>query len=245
MKSIPFKAASPRPMARIAGIFYLGTIVAGIFSELTRETVIVSGNAAATAQNILASESLYRWAFAANLVASACYVVVTALLYELLKPVSKSLSLLAAFLSLVGIAVGTLSGLARIAPLLLLGGARYLTTAFDAAQLQAMAYSYLKLDVQGTLISLVFFGFYCCLLGYLIFKSTFFPRTVGILMAIAGVSYLLNSFASFVAPVLAAQLSSFVLFPALLGEGALTLWLLIVGLNVAKWEELSTRLGAT
>jgi hypothetical protein len=233
---------SPRLLARIAGVFYLGTIVGGVFAELARETLIVSGNPAATAHNILASESLYRWAFAANLVEGVCYVVVTLLLYQLLKPVNRSVSLLAAFFSLVGSAVGSLSLLALVAPLFLLEGAHYLA-AFAPAQLQAMAYVFLKLQGQGDNISLVFFGFYCLFLGYLIFTSTFLPRIVGILMAFAGFGFLVNSFANFLSPALADYLSAFVLYPGLLGEGTLTLWLVVVGVNVPKWEAKANRLG--
>jgi hypothetical protein len=147
--------ASPRLRARFAGAFYL-TTGGTAFGEFVREKVYVPGDAAATAHNSLASESLYRWGFAADLLGCASYVVVTVLLYGLLKPVNKSLSLLAAFFSLIGIAVQAVSSVGQFAPLLILGGAHYLA-AFDAAQLQSMALVSLKLHALGFNVGLVFF----------------------------------------------------------------------------------------
>jgi hypothetical protein len=233
--------ASPRLRARLAGVFYL-TTGGTAFAEFVRDRVFVPGDAAGTGHNILASESLYRWGFAADLLGLASYVVVTLLLYGLLKPVNKSLSLLAAFFSLMGIAVQAVSSLGHFAPLLLLGGAHYLA-AFDAAQLQAMALVSLKLHALGFNVGLVFFGFYCTLLGYLIFGSTFFPRTIGVMMAIAGFGYLTNSFLIFLAPALASQLPPFI-FVTGLGELALMLWLLVMGVDVAKWEAKANRLAS-
>lgn len=234
---------SPRSIARIAGLFYVGTILFGLFAELVREGFIVSGDAAATAHNIVASEPLYRWGFAGDLIGGACYAVVTLLLYKLLRPVNAAISLLAATFSFVGIAIGAVIGLARLAPLFLLGGASY-TKGFDTAQLQSAAYLALKLHGQGYLIALVFFGVYCCLIGWLVFKSGFMPKTIGVLMAIAGVCYLVNSFTSFLAPPLASVLSTFILLPCLVGEGALTLWLVAFGVNVERWKDLAATRGA-
>ena len=226
---------SPRLKARIAGAFYLAVILLGVFAELfARGSIIISGDAAATARNIVAHEPLWRLGLAADLVAGACYAAVTVLLYELLKPVNKSLSLLAAVFSFAGVSVGAVSDLIQIAPLVLLGGAPY-TAAFRPDQLQALAYMAVRLHGQGSLIDLVFFGLYCLLIGWLIFRSGFLPRIVGALMAIAGASYLINSFAAFLAPSL--DLSPYILAPPLLGEGSLTLWLLAVGVNAERWRE--------
>jgi len=226
---------SPRLKARIAGAFYLAVILLGVFAELfARGSIIISGDAAATARNIVAHEPLWRLGLAADLVAGACYAAVTVLLYELLKPVNRSLSLLAAVFSFVGVSVGAVSDLIQIAPLVVLSGAPY-TAAFRPDQLQALAYMAVRLHGQGYLVGLAFFGFYCLLLGWLIFRSRFLPRIVGALMAIAGASYLINSFAGFLAPSL--HLYPYILAPPLLGEGSLTLWLLAVGVNAARWRE--------
>ena len=227
----------PQLMARLAGLSYLITTIAGFFAEIVvRGGLIVSGDAAATARNIMASENLWRLGFAADLIAGAAYVAVTLLLYELLKPVNRVLSLLAAFFSLVGIAIGGLAGLAHLAPLLILGGASYLH-AFDAAQLQALAYLAIRLHVQGYLIALVFFGFYEVLLGYLIFNSAFLPRTLGVLVGIAGLAFLVNSFAVFLAPAVGAALSNSMLILDAIGEFSLMLWLIIKGVDEPKWAQ--------
>lgn len=227
----------PQLMARVAGLSYLITTVAGLFAEIVvRGGLIVSGDAAATARNITASESLYRLGFAADLIGGAAYLVVTLLLYELLKPVNRVLSLLAAFFSLVGIAIGGVAALAHLAPLLILGGASYLH-AFDAGQLQALAYLAIRLHAQGYLIALVFFGFYEALLGYLILNSGFLPRALGVLVGIAGLAFLINSFATFVAPPVGAALSNYMLILDAIGEFSLMLWLLIAGVDAPKWAQ--------
>ncbi|HEX3458071.1 MAG TPA: DUF4386 domain-containing protein [Candidatus Baltobacteraceae bacterium] len=230
---------SPLRLARTAGVFYVVTILAGLFAEIgVRGRLIVPNDAAATAQNILASETLFRLGFAADLVGGAAYVVVTLLLYELLKPVSRPVALLSVLFSLAGSAIGATSAVAHIAPLLLLKGATYLNV-FSGPQLQAMALFLLKLHQQGLLVALIFFGCYCLLLGWLIFKSTFMPRTVGVLIAISGAALLANSFGLFVAPPIGNAVNTYVLALDGLGEIALTVWLLVMGVNVAKWEALA------
>jgi hypothetical protein len=236
--------ASPRVKARAAGVFYFITIVTALFAEVAvRGHLIVSGDAPATAHNILASETLYRLGFVADLIAGAAYLVVTVLLYELLKPVSRGLSLLAAFFSLVGVAVGAVSSLGHLGALLLMGGAHYLNV-FDTAQLQAMALLSLKLHGQGANVGLIFFGLYCLVIGYLIYKSTFFPRTIGVLMTIASVSLLTNGFLTFLAPAFGSGI--YILALDGIGEISLALWLLVFGVNVQKWEETAavSRVGA-
>ena len=180
--------ASPRLNARIAGVFYLLTFVGGVTSLALGGRLVNYGDAAATAASIRAHESLFRLGFAANLFASACYVAVTLLFYELFKPVRRSISMLAAFFSLVGCAVGAFGSLFQLAPLVVLGGAQYLGV-FNVEQLQALALVLLKLGAQANNIGLVFFGCYCLLIGYLVFRSDFLPAILGVLMAI-GVVYL-------------------------------------------------------
>ncbi len=223
--------ASPRLKARIAGVFYLGTFVTGGLALFAGGRLIVSGDAAATAANILAHESLLQLSFAANLLATACYIAVTALFYEIFKTVNRSLSLIAAFFSLVGCAIGAASFVFQLAPLVVLGGKQYLSV-FKMEELQALALVLVNLHAQAYNISLVFFGFYCLLIGYLIFKSTFLPRSLGVLMGFAGLGWL-----TFLSPPLAKSLYPYVLAPGILGEGALTLWLLVMGVNAERWQE--------
>lgn len=167
---------SPRLKARIAGAFYLLVFVTGAYL-----LVFVGGR------------------LVANLVATACYIAVTLLFYDLLKPVGRSLSLLAAFFSLLGCAFGALSSF-HLSPV--------------------------------PINPLVFFGFYCLLIGYLIFRSTFLPRALGALMAFGGLAWL-----TFLSPPLARYLSPYNLAPGILAEASLTLWLLVKGVNVQRWKE--------
>jgi uncharacterized protein DUF4386 len=215
--------------ARIAGVFYLMVFLTGIAALLAGGRLLISGNAAATATNILAHESLFRLSWASNLIATACYVVVTALFYELFRPVSRSVSMTAAFFSLVGCAIGAVSSVFQLAPLAILKGGQS-PGVFTADQLQVIAYMFLKLN--GGNIALVFFGFYCLLIGYLIIRSTFLPRVLGVGMVIAGLGWL-----TFLWPPLANDLSPYILLPGILGEGLLTLWLLAIGVNDERWKE--------
>lgn len=214
---------SPRLQARVAGVCYLITIVAGVFAELfVRGAVLVPDDAAATAANITSHALLYRLGLGADLVMLIAYTAVTVLLYVLLEPVSRVLSLLAAFFSLIGIATLAVNSLTHVAPMLLLGGAPDLK-AFDAKQLQALALFALKLHGRGYNIAGVFFGCYCVLIGWLAFRSGFFPRIVGVLMAAGGVSYLLSSF----------RLVPDISVIGATGEVALTVFLIWKGVNDA------------
>jgi len=225
--------ASPRFRARMAGVFYLLTILTRMIVEiLVRGRLVVSDDAAATATNILAHEPLWRWGFAADIIAFASYVALTALFYELFKPGSRSVSLSAAFFSLVACAVQAVSSLFHLAPLVLLGGTPYLRV-FNLEQLQALALMFLRLRAQCYHnIGLVFFGLYCLLIGYLIFRSTFLPRIIGLLMMLAGLSYIM-----FLSPPLVRYLQPYILFFPGVGQISLTLWLLVMGVNVQRWKE--------
>jgi len=168
--------ASPQLKARTAGFFWLMVFVAGSLALYLGDGVLFS---------------------AANVVAPLCYVVVTLLLYDLLKPVNRCVSLLAAVFGLVGCAVS----LFRLTPYILVR-------------------------------DLVFFGLQCLLVGYLVFRSTFLPRVLGVLMAFAGLGWL-----TFMWPPLADALAPYNLAPGMLGEGLLILWLLVKGVNVPRWKE--------
>ena len=227
---------SPRLWARIAGAFYLLTIIMGVFAEVfVRGALVVRDDPTATATNIMAHEPLYRFGLAVDLIMLACYIAVTLLFYDLFKPVGRSLSLLAAFFSLVGIAVLAVNSLNHLAPLVFLGGAHYLS-AFETTQLHALAIMSLKMHAQGYNIAGMFFGIYMLLLGYLIFKSDFLPRILGVLMAVGGLSYLTNSFAIFLLPTLVARLPDIGMLGGI-AELALCLWLMVMGVNAPKWEE--------
>jgi Domain of unknown function (DUF4386) len=176
----PISQASPRFVARIAGVFYLLTFVTGAVAQalIGRHSVVGDG---------------------AGLIATACYVIVTLLFYPLFRVVGRRISLLAAVIGLVGCTWGAL-------------------TSFHLAPFH--------------INSLVFFGFYCLLIGYLILRSTFLPHVLGVLMAFAGCGWL-----TFASPGIAHALAPYNLVPGLLGEGSLTLWLLVMGVNIQRWDE--------
>ncbi len=197
---------------------------------------VVAGDAVGTAANITGHESLYRLAAAANLIATSCYLAVTLLVYVLLKPVNRNVSLLGAFFSLVGCGMGAVSGLLFLAPVHLLGGAHYLSV-FTAEQLQAQALAFLTLSLQANDIGLVFFGLHVLSIGYLIRRSNFLPRILGTLLVVTSVCYLTNSFANVLSLPFKAYLLPFVAAGGLLGEGALTFWFLARGVNVKRWKD--------
>jgi hypothetical protein len=227
---------SPQLQAKAAGFLYLIIMFVGFFAEgYVRGSLIVSGDPATTAHNILASAQLYRLGGAVEFVTLFCDVVVALVLYNLLKPVNRSLSLLAAFFRLVFTSIYAALSLTHFSPLIILGGAHYLN-AFSANQLQALAYFSLSLHAVGYNISLVFFGIHCVIIGGLIVASTFLPRTIGVLLSIAGTCYLINSFSNFISPTFAALLFPYIMLPGLLAEGSLALWLFVVGVNVSRWR---------
>ena len=230
--------ASPRLTARITGVFYLITILTGIFAQgFVSERLVVSGDAAATATNILAHSSLFQLGFAVYLVEMACQIAMTALFYDLLKPAGRIVSLLAAFLGFAGCVIKTLSRVFFIAPLIVLGGAHYLSV-FSAEQLQALALLFLKVNDRGAAMALVFFGFYALLTGYLIISSTFLPRILGVLSVVGGLGWL-----TFLYPPLGYRLFPYVAAFGLLGASALILWLIVKGVDEQRWKEQASTAG--
>jgi hypothetical protein len=229
---------SPRPLARIAGALYLVNIVLGAFAIGVVPAIIPVGpDAAATLHNIQTHELLYRLGLAAHVVVTVTNVPLALIFYELFKVVNRKLALLDAFFILVATAIEASGLLHQFAPLVFLGGGS--SASAPASQLQqAMAHA-----PGGALSGLdygihtVFFGLDILCAAYLVLGSTFLPRAIGVLLAVDGVAYLLYSFADFLAPGFAAQLVPWIQLPALVGEGSLCLWLLVVGVNVERWKE--------
>jgi len=223
---------SPRFKARITGVFYLLTILTGIFAQgFVSGRLVVDGDAAATATNILTHKGLFQLGFAVYLIEMACNIAMTALFYELLKPVGRSVSLLAAFLGLAGCIIKTFSRVFFIVPLFILGGAHFLSV-FSAEQLQALALLSFKVNDRGAQMALVFFGFYALLTGYLIIGSTFLPRILGVLSVFGGLGWL-----SFLYLPLGHRLFPYAVSVALLGALALIVWLLVRGVDEPRWKE--------
>jgi hypothetical protein len=234
------RAAEPSPQtyARIGGILYLFIIVAALFGEVfVRGRLIVKGDAAATASNILGSETLFRVGLAGEMLTCVCDVALAMILYVLLRPVNQNLALLAAFLRVTFIAIYGVAKLFEIVALVVLGGADYLK-AFEPRQLHALAYISLQVHGFGYGVSLLLFGFCCVLFGYLIHRSGYLPRILGVLLVIGGVGYVIFSLAQMLAPAFAARLLfPWIMLPAFPAELGLALWLLVKGVDVPKWEE--------
>ena len=215
----------------MAGLCYLLMFLAGGLATFARRGLIITGDAAATATKIMAHQSSYLLGFAGDVLVVATYVAVTALFYRMLKPVSRSVSLAAAFFSLVGCAIQAVACLFELAPLTILGGAHYLS-AFNAVQLQSLAFMSLRLYSQTYGIALVFFAFFDLLTGYLIFNSTFLPRILGLFMMLGatGVTFLWPPFGARYFPYIVA---------GAIGEVLLTVWLLVKGVDSERWNEQS------
>lgn len=230
---------SPLNIGRIAGLLYLTIIVSGIFAEFfVRQSLRVTGDAAATAGNITASESLFRLGIAADLVMIMSDVALALIFYVLLKKVNQSLSLLAAFFRLGQATILGLNLLNLFAVIQLLSGDSFLST-FEAGQLHSLAYLFFNAHGTGYSIAMVFFGFSILMLGYLIFKSGYIPKILGAMLMLASVGYLVDSFAKFLMPNYASYESMFtmvVFVPAFISELTLCLWLLIKGLKVQPEE---------
>jgi hypothetical protein len=228
--------ASPRSLARLGGALYLIIIVIGLFGEVgIRGRIVVSGDAVATAANLRAHEALWRFGIAAELVLLIAAIALLAIFYVLLRPVSRDLALLATFFNLVSITIEATVALALLGTLFPLGDARYLG-AFSPEQLNAMARLAIRMHAHGFGVSLIFFGCFCLVVGYLIFRSGFLPKTLGVLMQIAGLCYLVNSFALILSPDLSNRLYPAILLPAFVGEASVCLWLLVKGVDVERWN---------
>ena len=228
---------SPRTKARMAGGFFLATILTGVFTRQFISHLVVSGDAAATAANILSHESVFRLGFAVYLVELACQITMTALIYDLLTPVSRSGSLLTAIFGLAGCTFKILSRLFFFAPLLVLGGAQYLS-AFSAEQLHALALLSLKVTYHAEGIAMVFFGFAALLKGYLVFRSTFLPRILGVLSAVGGLGWL-----TYLYEPLASRMAAYILSFAVVAGLSTALWLLVFGVYEQRWREQATAAG--
>lgn len=210
---------SPRTNARIAGVFYLLNIATIFLSLFFFRGLFVSGDPSATATNILAHESSFRLGFASELISTACSVAVAGLLYVLLEPVNMSLSLLGPFFRLVGCAIFALSYVFQLAPLQTLGGAHYLSV-IKSEELQAFSLILSTFQARTSDIGIVFFAFHFVLVGYLIFRARFLPRTLGVLVTFAGLAGL-----TFLVPSLGRLLFAYCAPIALLAEVSLSLWL--------------------
>jgi hypothetical protein len=213
--------------AKIAGLMYLGNIITGIFAQVVRSTLIVPGDAAATANNIMASEWLFRIGFVSDLIMVTFYLLMGMVFYVLLKPVNKNIALLMLLLNIAGIPMLGFNALNQFATLLLASGAGYLSV-FGADQLHALGMLFFNLHEFGYSIAVISWGFYLLPLGYLVFKSGFFPRILGVLLMLASFCDLIQFLQIFLFPDY-----EVITYPglavAMIAEFSFAFWLLVKG----------------
>lgn len=220
--------------ARITGFLYLIIVIGGVFAEMfVRSQLVDYNNAIDTAKNIQESQGLFRFGFSLELFIFVCDAAVTVLLYQILKPINKGLSLFAASFRLVTVAILGANLLYNFIPILLLNESAYLAP-FNSEQLGALSLLYMKAHGFGYSLALVFFSVHCVVIGYLISKSTYIPKLIGILLIIAGLCYFINSYTAFLFPAISSKIFPAILIPALIAELSLSLWLLIKGVKTAK-----------
>jgi hypothetical protein len=218
-------------LARIAGLLYLVVIVTGLFAEVfVRQAFKVPGNALATANHIQSSEMLFRWGLVADIVNFVCGLPCVLIVYFLFKRVNKFLLQLALLFVVIQTAVIGTNLINQVAPLFILSNSTYLNT-FQPDQLTALSQLSLNIQGAGYAIGLVFFGFYCLLVGYVVFKSNMIPRLIGILYALSGVGYLINSFTMLLSKGFANPIFPYVAIPIFIGELSFCLWLLVKGID--------------
>ena len=223
---------NPNKTARVAGYLYLMLFPLGIFGIIyIPSSLIVLGDAATTASNIMANELLYRLSIVTALTLQIVYIFLALALYKLLNPVDKNNAVLMVILVLVAAPIAMLNELNHVAVLLVLSGSDLLTT-FSLDQVQASVPLFLNLHEHGVFIAQIFWGLWLFPMGYLIFKSNFLPLALGILMIIGGFGYLVDSFVYFIFPDFDVTVSEF----TFLGELLLPLWLMFKGVNHEQWE---------
>jgi hypothetical protein len=222
---------SRMPRARLIGLVHLSYFLIAFLGDFFIKRVVIAGDPAATVSNLLAHEATYRAGFAIGFVGNLIYIALTALYYRLFKPVHRTTSLLMASFSLVGCATQIIAGVLLLVPLVVLRD-HQLLGAFQVEQLRAAALVSLRIYSQTFYISFVPFALFDFLLGYLIFRSTFLPRIIGVLMMIAGVGAM-----TFLYPPLAIAIMPVVLAVGGLAELVLMSWLIVRGVSVARWEE--------
>jgi hypothetical protein len=227
---------SIKAKARLAGVLYLIVIITAGFAEgYVRAKTVVRNDPAATAANITSHELLYRAGGVADAVNFVCDMGLAVLLFALLAPVSRTLAAATALFRFAGDLMGMIITIAHFVPLLLLKNAPYLGV-FSAAQVQAQALTFLRLHSQGYNVAMVLFGVHCTLLGYLVIRSEFWPRALGVILSVAGICYVFNSMARLLWPPFAAHFFPYILWPGILAEFALTVWLLALGVDEARWR---------
>ena len=228
--------AAPQAYARLGGGLYLVIIALGIVAQVVvRDQLIAPGDVAATAQNLTAMQSLWRLGIAAETLALLCTLVLAMIYFALLRPVSLELSILAALLRGVSVAVQAVAVVQLELALLPLTDAAF-STAFTADQRAVLATLAVRTHSRGYTLALLIVGAAFLVHGLLIVRSTFLPKVLGRLIQVAGAGYLANGFGLILAPAHAGLVFLVIMVPVFVGETSLSLWLLIKGVNVERWH---------
>ncbi len=224
---------SVQTYARAAGVLFLFTMIGGFFGEMYMPSrIVVSGDAAATARNIVESSFLFRLGFAAYLVEAICDIALSLVLYVILRPVNRNIALLAAFFGLVSTSVFAVGQLLYFGASLPLGEAEYLKS-FTADQRSVLSMLSIRMYGLAAGIFMAFYGIATGVRGYLVYRSGFLPRVLGVLMMLAGLGFIMRNFVLLLAPT---YVSDVFLVPMFVSGLALTLWMLVKGVDVSKWE---------
>lgn len=220
-----------RQWARVAGLCYLLVIILGGYAELfVRQALHVTGNPNETGQRIMDNAFVYKLGFVADLLNLVIGLPCVVIIYYLFRHVNRPLARLALIFVVIQTAIVSVNLLEQVKPLLILKGPISSSPLPFAVQ-ATMAQVWIDAHELGYGIGLVFFGFYCIMVGYLLYHSGRLPKIFGVLYAIAGVAYLVNSFTMFLMPEFRNPVFSYVIPPAFIGELALTLWLIIKGVK--------------
>jgi hypothetical protein len=223
---------SPMRWARIAGLWYLALLPAPFGLLYVPSRIIVSGNAAATAANVVANQTLFRLGIVTNLAMAILNIFLALALYQVLKPAGKNIARLMVIFVLVVAPISMLNELNNLAAIAVLNGANYLKV-FSGEQLESMAYLFIRLHSQGIVIAQIFWGLWLFPMGYLVYKSGFLPRIIGVLLMIACCGYVADSLMSLILPTIRFNIIFFTSW----GELVMMLWLLIKGVNVEQWNQ--------
>jgi hypothetical protein len=227
----------PRLSARMAGILWLLTIVTGLFGEAFVRSRLITNDPDVSLSNIFANPSLYRLGEAALCGGTAAYLALSAIMYRLLAPVSKTVSLIAVFFSIAGCIIWLLALVGDLSPFILLPHGLSLTdSGFDTQK--TLAFGLMRLHSETLLLGMLCFGIHCLLMGILVIRATFLPAILGIILALGGMGYVLAEALHILAPQVLTQYGKILFIPGEVGEALMGLWLAVLGANSAKWTSM-------
>jgi hypothetical protein len=227
---------NPKAWGRVAGFLWLATIGLGLFAEAIVRSKLITSDPATRISNVLTHQGPYRLAEAALFTGTAAYLALTAIMYRLLAPVSRNLSLIAALFSVVGCVFWMLSLIGDAAPFVFFTEGRSALGASPEVT-HALTVAFMRLHSETLLLGMLCFGVHCLLMGILIVRAPFLPALIGLVLGAGGACYALAGYFHILSPALSAQFGRFLFVPGEAGEFLIALWLAVVGLNAAKWKD--------